>query len=541
MAFVFKKERFDDQKQDINETFYIGPETYDVKKSVAPFNSTAPRIPEKVKKTETPSEFDKYFRILDKKKELVYQKVKETKKDKKPSFSTEPRFKPDDTTNLGPGTYNTYSHELYEFARKVEKPSIVARQPVSKPSAIVRSSIPYKPRDPYDDISANERSVLVHTGTNRKIGPGTYDPMLPNDNRGVTNWQRAKAKQLMTEELMNNGNPKLGPGAYNPKYEPSLQYKEKTFSVFVEAKTNSKAKFSTNSEWVKNATPGPGYYNPKLSSVPIKKKMKKYELFGVSVPRFAINYNDLTAVGPGSYELSKNIINYDFYNTKIGQMNFGENQARFKDIENNIAPGPGTYINKVDFVKNTFNKKNKFIDQHPRFIERKEEPEPKAHGPEFEMLRVVKAKQEKAFKLRKQKKQDVPFMSNLERDNFGISKDKLPAVGLYDPKNYELSYQIEQRGFSKNKHVAFLSKTTRFNSVKELKDKDKENSFTIDNMTNSIFRDLPTYHDYPKNNVQAHSLVFKSKVNRFDDDKKINYRFYGQRPEWNLKSFNINF
>lgn len=543
MAFVFKNKRFEQEKQEINDQFYLGPETYAVKKSTAPFCSTVPRLRDKPKIDSQTKEndFEKYYRILDKKKELVYQKVKEAKIHRDGALSTEPRFKHDHETNLGPGSYEPYQHEVFEFDRKTEKPSIVKKSIHPKPPAIVKSSIPYKPRNPDDEIAVEDRSVLLNTGTNRRLGPGAYNPALPNEIKGVINWQKVKPKQLVTEELMSYGNKALGPGAYNPKYEPSLQYKDKPLSVFVQSTTHSKNKDNSEGEYVKNAVPGPGHYNPKISSVPIKKKKRKFELFGVSVPRFIINYNDINAVGPGSYNLSKDIINAEFFNTKTGNMNFGEYQSRFKDIQNGEVPGPGTYISKIDLLKPSHNKKSKFIDQNERFAEKKEEPLPKPHNPEFELLRIVRAKQAKVFKLKGKKKQVIPFMSNIERHNFEGPRDKLPEVGQYNPRNYELGYEVINKVHSKSKEVSFLSKTTRFQSVKNINEVDKENSFKIDNMTKSIFRDLPTYHDYPKNNLKITSTVFKSKVQRFEDDRKVNYRFYGQRPEWNIKSFNINF
>lgn len=541
MAFVLKKERFSAERQEVNDAFYIGHDKYDVKKSVAPFNSTVSRLPAEKVNTKPETDFEKNYKTLYKKKELVYQKIKEKKQNKRSALSTEVRFKPSDESKLGPGVYDTYGHELYEFARKTEKPSIVQRQPVQKPPANVRSSIPYKIKDLTQDVIVGEREVMLHTGTNRKIGPGAYDPKIVNDNSGVVSWNRMKVKQSITEELMVKVNPNLGPGSYNPKYDPNLQYKSNAHSVFIDRKTHSKFANTENAEYIKNAVPGPGHYNPKISSVPVKKKKTKFELFGVSVPRFSLNYNNLTAVGPGSYELSTNIVKYNFHNTRLGNMRFGDDRSRFCDIENSHVPGPGAYIDKISLIKESYNKLGNYLDQNSRFKEQKEKPEIKPHNPEFELVRVVRSKQEKVFRIKSSKKAEVPFMSNLDRQYFGNNKDKLPAVGQYDPKNHELGYQICNKKNSKNKHVAFLSKTTRFGSVKTLKEGDKENSINLENINNSIFRDLPTYHDYPTNKTGQPDSVFKSKTKRFEHEKKTSYRFYGQRPEWNIKSFNIHF
>ena len=541
MAFVFKHERFTEEQKDISDAFYVGPETYTTKKNVAPFNSTAPRVPEKKEKKEKEIDHESFFRILDMKKELVYKKVRETKKRKKVTQSIKPRFRESEYAELGPGAYNPYDYESFEFARKTEKPSIVKRRPVQKPPAIVRSSIPYKRRDSDEDLPIEERSILMAAGTNSKIGPGAYNTSVSVNTNGVVSWQRTKPKKLLTEELMTKQNPSIGPGAYNPKYEYSLQYKEKELSAFVPKKSCVKNKETSNCEYVKGAIPGPGHYNPKIGSVPIKNKKKKFEIFGVSVPRFAINYNDLTAVGPGSYNIDKDMLTIDFYNTKVGNMNFGETKQRFDSIRENTMPGPGTYIDKIDLIKTSYNRKMKFIEQTERFKERKEQPESKNHQPEFEIVRVINSKKEKPSKFRLKQKPSIPFMSKKNRQNFEDNKEKLPAVGAYDLKIHDISYQITRNSFAKSKDMAFLSKSTRFKSEKKLKEADKENSFTVDNQTKSIFRDLPTYHDYPTSKNQIKSSAFKSRAQRFEGDRKLNYRFYGQRPEWNIKSFNIHF
>lgn len=545
MAFVFKKKRFNEDKKDIDPPFYKGPELNKPKENLVPFNSTRPRL--KIEKKKEPikeeNDFEKFYRILDQKKKLMYNKLKEDK-NRKNNFSTETRFKKQEQNKLGPGVYNPYKYEEIEFKRKMDKPSIIRKERHKKNKQSVYSSIPYKERDFDDEVEMPERGMLNMTGTGTKVGPGKYNLTSEFDVncKGIINWKNTKAKKLLTEELMKQGNPNLGPGVYNPIYEIKTQYKEKGLSSFLSAQPKSefskRNKKNNNKEWDKNAVPGPGHY--RIAKTVEKPKKHKFQFFGVSVPRIAENYSNISAVGPGSYNFQSDLNKFNFINRKIGNMGFGNFQSRFSKTKNNANPGPGSYSNDISLVKPSFNKKGVFIDQKCRF---KAGTKKKIidHAYEFE-IEANKENEPRTIQRQSAKKIEVPFMSTVKRETKITKKKDIPGIGRYNPVNYDLNYQVARNSHNRAKNVAFLSKSKRF-SIKNKSHRKEETGtdFGLESTTNNLFKNIPTYHDYPKIKQTMSSSIFKSKSKRFQCEDKQNYRFYGQRPEWNTKSYNVNF
>lgn len=539
MAFVFKDERFQSDDKEVSGSLCLAPQSCEVKKNIVPFNSSVRRTYDtKNEKEQPPTEFSKEYKYIDRKKEIFYQRLKLVKAQRKETLQSEPIFKEKMTNQVGPGSYDSYRYENTQASSKIAYSSLKTPEILQNPIAIKKSSLSRKPRTYSDETQIDSRIMVQKNGTNRRVGPGSYNPVVLSQKQGVLNWGKMKTRHLFTDELNKKVNLTVGPGSYNPDHIPQIKYKEKGLSSFKQPSTSRK---SQNSKLALESLPGPGYYSPKIDFKPFKSKKKKFEMLSVLAPRFAINFDNYTIVGPGSYNISKEIVSCDVKNAKIGNMEFGEFQSRFTGNKNVDNPGPGTYIHKIDLIKPSYNKKCKFIDQTRRFEDNIEDVKEAVPPKKIQLSFGSEGEQIKIYKFKAKRRKSVPFLSNVIRRNFEAPSDKLPAVGDYNPRIHEISYCLDNKGHNISKDTRFLYKQNRFKDEKQDFERNKENTDFMINLPNLLLRDAPQPKIRPKTKSRNPGGILKSNTKRFEDNKRVAYRFYGDRLEWNKKSFNTNF
>ena len=193
-----------------------------------------------------------------------------------------------------------------------------------------------------------------------------------------------------------------------------------------------------------NANVGPGTYEglnkPKekkkknLLNASIVDKTKKKAKTGYEVDN--TKKEDENLIGPGSYELSKNMIKEKRKGKKIEE--FGIKQKRFFTPANGVTvtPGPGSYINSTEFSTQT-------------------EEDKKVNQKNIDSL--IKSEDKSQVK-ESQDNQDT--IKKIKAEHFEV-----PPVGLYNPYIVKsILYKIKSNinSFQDNKKVSFSTQQKRF-------------------------------------------------------------------------------
>ena len=171
------------------------------------------------------------------------------------------------------------------------------------------------------ELKMNTNAELVTRAGQGNVGPGHYtipESINPAKMNGVQ-WKYTvqRTKNRMPETKV------VGPGSYNPskdhkplyKYKVSSAFASETPRKFLGRENSSLASKKTRwtlagddddedeSEYIRDATPGPGYYPIEAVTTGFKKKAKshQYQMFNVSSERFPQAQAGYTNLGPGKY------------------------------------------------------------------------------------------------------------------------------------------------------------------------------------------------------------------------------------------------
>lgn len=109
-----------------------------------------------------------------------------------------------------------------------------------------------------------------------------------------------------------------------------------------------------DSEYIEDATPGPGYYyNPQTASTfKTQHKEHQFQIFGSASTRFSDPVQPVTkSIGPGHYHKNDTLVKRTF-NKKAATVAFDVQEPRFTKgiIQVNPNPGPGHYENEQTVV-----------------------------------------------------------------------------------------------------------------------------------------------------------------------------------------------
>jgi len=205
------------------------------------------------------------------------------------------------------------------------------------------------------------------------VGPGQYNiptSIDPSKMRGVQ-WKNSSVKASTRNPSGSSSS--VGPWSYNPnkdfkplyKYKQSAAFASETPRKFFERENISiasrKTKWSLNddedeSEYIEDATPGPGYYYAPEAMTSFKKQSKEhqYQIFTTGSERFPQQTQGYQNLGPGKYYRDKGMVPKTFNRvlehggrrTQKSGASAAVEAKRDAIKQENIIPGPGYYENK---------------------------------------------------------------------------------------------------------------------------------------------------------------------------------------------------
>lgn len=289
------------------------------------------------------------------------------------------------STAPGPGEYSSYGftdelgkrlfyqqqRELAKMQKKKHSNNIAKM----RDDLLVVPSIPNKDRAFGYAVTKDGRFKInkpkgkpIPLDNGDSVGPGQYNIPSTFEQKAIkgVEWKRSVS---MNASKVPRGKEiaKLGPGYYNPvsDFKPLYKYKQSSAfasdtprKFFVKEKNRSLASRRTKmpeeesedeSEYVDEATPGPGYYyDPhSTSSFKVQHKEHKFQIFGSASERFPEEKDTRSEiVGPGQYfkdGKDRNLVKKTF--NKNRNIPFIATTKRFDKgiIEENSIPGPGHY------------------------------------------------------------------------------------------------------------------------------------------------------------------------------------------------------
>lgn len=519
MAFVFKKSRFPDLPDNLQD-FNLNHLSYKIKSNKVPFNSTNKRG--KIEKKET---FDKnseylkqFYRMKDNKKKLIYKHFKEIRS-KKNTFDKEKKMDLKKDLTLGPGEYNLKS----EFDKIKKK-----RQSVKeKISSLLDSKISKKMIKSHSE----NRNIFLKKDMNKIVGPSTYYPLngfIKNAKVGnIAKWKNQMNKTISLKALKDKFFSEND--YYNLKNDQPL-YKCKKSNFFYHSKKDLNKI---------EKKPGPGTYNSKSSDIKIINKKSEFQFFKSSQRRFLNFEKNINPICPGMYIKKSLFKNKEYFlGNKSNNKNFGTFKSRFNYYNpKDIVPGPGIYEFSDNIVKKSFNNKIHLFDNSNRFLSKK-------HYDHF-------SKQENKMKnmnLRK-KTNNLTKMENYKKTKNCIIKDKIvkkkkneeirPEPAQYSLETHCINYRTKKKDSKIKrpiKNLRFLEITVNKEEIRKRNKKFGLNA-KIKIIENKILEEQDEYKETFKEN----QYPFLSNKKRFEDFEIDNAKYYSKNPNWNSKTFNVNY
>lgn len=522
MAFVFKGERFNPVKPKEGD-FYMDLKKYGQKKNIIPFNSSSVKFKKVEEKLSEKEKYKKeYYRLLDKKKEMIYNSIKNIGKRDKSNFEYQNRFKKE-RQFMDPGLYN--------FEIKKNEHNNLNNKLILKNTQYKKKNFPNKPSIPTNKkkiLKKNRKTKSLanlpnnthgsYLYKNNNVGPGRYEindsEIIKRREKNIITWKNS-SKRSVSLKLLQPFQKQVPIQYKNNIIEKPDKYKQSSFFT-------SNVFRKTFCEKDKNIKIGPGsYFNPKTqSSFKVQKKDEKFQFFSTSMVRF-IPGKKLCSVDPGSYQAGSSFKDDNIYNSNYGQFSFGISSSRFNQRKQSV-PGPDMYTSKKNFIKKSFNKRDYFISKQERFIKKKIElPDYSKIKEKKNIYKIVKKSKKKTYSVNK-------------KNNYK-KRTKQPEPGQYDITLNDISYRKKYKNNKelnkkKNEKLGFMSKENRFKNKKRIK-KESDDDFYEESHYNIL-----------KDPIQENVVPFCSSKNRFENENNVkNPEYYSKRKPWNIKSFNITY
>ena len=585
MAFVYRAER--DLKPDSHEMNDTSPGSYELGSSfksqeanIAPFNSLVKRNKNSfIPKTETPGPgtYEKEYMYIEEHKKIknqkdinIYQAVENNvlpkklvdlyKQRDKIAFNTRgERFnytseKLHLETNPGPGTYDI-STSFSSMNNSNIKNKIKFNEYLTTGSIYRKSTIPSKENFGYEDtkegfekmIEDPEKDIKFTGEKNDTIGPGQYE-IFSNWNTNVIKWKNTdknnKKKSLSLSKEKNNNtfetNNKKDYRKNNDKTVLLKYYLNKRYNT---SRAIKEKKDNSPTDFIFDATPGPGYYTQEIdTNWKVKKNSKGYlQSFDSTCPRFQEIKSSKNNLGPGYYynfsvpkekkipiyKVGKLLGNNDKESEKKSAFNVAMTK---QDTSNKV--GPGSYDISGNLLKKKISNVNSFGIKERRFnykIENDNNP-----GPGY----YLGTNDNNNNNIDNNNEKNIPHLINKSlADNnekkFVVEHFETPPIGSYNPGlvlslNYKVQSNINT--FQDTKKVGFGTQKKRF-----------------DYKESSDFLGPGLYYKSVSKDVKQNKAPFNENNQRFNykNDKMPipgpgSYEL-SNFNEWDKKSFNILF
>jgi len=408
--------------------------------------------------------------------------------------------------------------------------------------------------------SSKDVASYIHRGAtfDSAIGPGSYqvpDPSLPNTGRGSVGFTSTTDRASYTGQRM------VKPPR-NSSYRASVKYQAATArdSVkFEHVYTNGDDSEDEDDEFVKDATPGPGYYynastassfKSKLSSVKsrntddTRSRRSRVPGVGSRSPRFTERGSASLVAGPGDYNVAGDILKRDISHKGVPFFSGNKRFVRERLSEN---PGPGAYEIKSEVLKSLEKSKsnasiNGLGGNTDRFNNAKESADYEHLGPGTYDPRFTT---DIINELGENPRPSAIFIAKNQRGS--LPNEQAPPPGSYTVKNYDIGIKIireeEEAKIFGLKKVPFGVAKSRFNDTAQ--DKGRYNDDEDDDLNWAPIKSVSSL--LQSNKPGAPSAAFASKSKRLNPISRGNMNpgpgsyHAAALKGWNKQTFNVNF
>lgn len=471
----------------------------------------------------------------------------------------------------GPGKYNL-SRSFIKKENQDKKTKIKFKEfnTVLSPHRV--STIPSKETFGYDFIEGVPQMLSDPDGEtktsgvkNDTIGPGQYE-VSPRWDKNIVEWGKMSNRKnsdkssSMTEAITTT---KASSVEHDKKSTTVSKVFDKFMNQRYEKSKMVKEKLIKKSDFVFDSTPGPGYYTQEFNVYGLNGETNNKNLlqpFGVRDKRFRNEKRDnncdvgpglyyelnkpkkkkkqnlknksivdktikkekpglevelqktdtTNMIGPGAYELSKNIIK-DKKSSSVGEFGVKEKKFFFPTSGSINTPGPGSYINSTEFTSGSLIGNDKNATSSHKEIETI-----------LKTSRIEKADEEKE--------------ENETNKKFKVEHFEPPPVGLYNPYIVKsILYKIKSNinPFQDNKKVSFGSQEKRF-------DKSNGNKTTSTLGPGIYYKDKKYYYKQNFTPFNIGNIRFNYKIKGTPVPGPGAYE-QSSFEDWNKKSHNILF
>ena len=584
MAFVYRAER--DMKYDSTEVNDTAPGSYDLgssfrsqEKNAAPFNSLVRRnknsfIP--INETPGPGTYEReYQNVLEHKKTKpkeinIYQAVESNilpqqlidlyKKRERVAFNTKgERFKYNsDKKNIdlipGPGSYDisTSFSSINNSDIKKKQNKLKFGEVLTTGSIYRKTTIPSWENFGYEDtkeglekmIEDPEKDIKFTGEKNDTIGPGHYN-INSTWNANVIKWRNPDKLKYKSRTLSRENNNKNSfetniKKDYKKNNDKSVLLKYYLNKRYNTVRALKEKKDNSPTDFIFDATPGPGYYTQEFEGWKTKTNSKgSLQSFDTTAPRFQeskITKNDL---GPGFYYNFSHPKEKIFPQYKVGKLLNNSDKDAIKKSAFNLSNtkhdttnkiGPGSYDVSGNLMKKKISNVDSFGIKEKRFKYKIDNENP---GPGY----YLGTNDLNDNKNENDDKNSPHLINKSLADNdekkFVVEHYEPPPIGSYNPglvlsMNYKVQSNVN--AFQDNKKVGFGVQDKRFN---------------YNNKSDFLGPGL-YYKNLPKD-VKQNAAPFNENNKRFNYKKdKMPIPGPGSYElsnfnEWDKKSFNILF
>jgi len=409
--------------------------------------------------------------------------------------------------------------------------------------------------------TSKDVASYIHRGAtfDSAIGPGSYqlpDPSLPNTGRGSVGFTSTTDRGTYIGQ-------KVAKPQRNSSYRASLGARHS--ARYEQLDTNNDSE-EDEDEFVKDATPGPGYYynastassfRSKISSV----KSRKSDMnetrrsnrpssrnigVGSRSPRFTERGSASVLAGPGDYNIAGSILKKDITHKAVP---FFSGNKRFEKERLSENPGPGSYEPKSETFRvveksksnlgiNSFGGAMDRFGQNAKDSMDNEHLGPGAYDPKFSTDIVNE--------IGENPRPSAIFIARNTRDM--VAKEQAPPPGSYTVKNYDIGIKIireeEEAKIFGVKKVPFGVAKPRFEEV-SARQRARRNDEEDDDLDWAPIRSVSSL--LQKGKPAAPTAPFASKSKRLQPIARENLNpgpgsYHAATSKgWHKQTFNVNY
>ena len=228
-----------------------------------------------------------------------------------------------------------------------------------------------------------------------------------------------------------------------------------------------------------------------------------------------------------------------FLGNNSNNKNFGTFKSRFS--YNNVkdfVPGPGIYDFCDYNLKKSFNNKIHLFNTSKRFLVNKKY-DFENNDDFITNMNLDKSQTEKNFVDDKIKNIKKNFLKDKIKKKPKKTKEIRPEPAQYNLESHCINYRINKKEIKKKrpiKNLRFLESTVDKEEIKKRNYKFGKEAKKKE-IQDKILDEVEDFIEFTKEN----HLPFLSNTKRFENFEINEAKYYSKKPNWNTKSFNVNY